>query len=77
MVNSLPPNVVQLKPGATGTIAYFTNEALGSKLLDIGVKPGAQLQVVRKSPFGGSWYVKVDRQRIALRKQELACIILK
>lgn len=63
--------------GQTGTIERFTNEDLASKLLDIGIKPGCRLRLIRQSPFGGSWYVKVDRQCIALRKRELACIIVK
>lgn len=77
MPTTIAATAILLEPGRTGTIERFSNEELGCKLLDIGIKPGAHLQLVRKSPFGGSWYVKVDRQCIALRKQELACIILK
>ena len=63
--------------GQSGTIDRFTNEGLEGKLLDIGVRPGSRLRVVRRSPFGGSWYVKIDRQCLALRKKELACIMVK
>ena len=64
-------------PGQSGIIQRFTNERLEGKLLDIGVRPGAKLTVVRKGPFGGSWYVKVDgRQCLALRRRELACILV-
>lgn len=64
-------------PGVSGLIERFTNEQLAGKLLDIGVRPGSRLRIIRKDPFGGCWYVKIDRHCIALRKQELACIILK
>ena len=63
--------------GMSGTIERFTNEDLAGKLLDIGVRPGARLRLVRKGPLGGSWYVKIDQQCIALRKRELACILIK
>ncbi len=63
--------------GMSGTIERFTNENLAGKLLDIGIRPGSRLRIVRKGPFGGSWYVKIDRHCVALRKQELACIMIK
>lgn len=63
--------------GQSGTIERFTNEGLEGKLLDIGVRPGARLRLIRKAPFGGSWYVKIGRQCLALRKNELACILVK
>lgn len=63
--------------GMSGIIERFTNEQLAGKLLDIGIRPGSRLSIVRKGPFGGSWYVKIDRQCVALRKQELACIMIK
>ncbi|MEM9931475.1 MAG: FeoA family protein [Bacteroidota bacterium] len=63
--------------GMAGTIERFTNEQLAGKLLDIGVRPGSRLRIIRKGPFGGSWYVKIDRHCVALRKQELACIMIK
>ncbi len=63
--------------GTSGTIERFTDENLAGKLLDIGVRPGSRLAIVRKSPFGGCWYVKIDRHCLALRKQELACIMIK
>ena len=72
-----PVLLSQLAPGTTGTIDRFTNENLAGKLLDVGVRPGSRLTIVRKSPFGGSWYVKIDRHCLALRGQELACILIK
>lgn len=65
------------EPAQTGTVDHFTNEQYAGKLMAIGIVPGSQIEVVRKAPFGGCWYVRVDRQCIALRKQELACIVMK
>lgn len=77
MPTSIAATANLLVPGRSGIIDRFTNEVLAGKLLDIGIRPGARVQLIRRSPFGGSWYVKVDRLCIALRKQELACIIIK
>ena len=63
--------------GMSGTIERFTNENLAGKLLDIGVRPGSRLRVVRRGPLGACWYCKIDRHCVALRKQELACIMIK
>lgn len=43
----------------------------------MGILPGSRIELVRKSPLGGGWFVKVDNTYIALRKQEAACIVLK
>lgn len=63
--------------GMSGVIERFTNENLAGKLLDVGVRPGSVLRIVRKSPFGRCWYVKIDRHCVALRREELACILIK
>lgn len=76
MSTNIPATAFDLRTNRTGTILRFTNEQLATKLLDIGIKPGARLRLIRKSPFGGSYYVKVDRQCVALRREELACIIV-
>lgn len=67
----------QITAGTSGVIDRFTNENLAGKLLDIGVRPGSRLRIIRKGPFGGSWYVKIDHHRVALRRRELACILIK
>lgn len=46
----------------------------GNKLMSMGILPGSLLEVVRRDPWGTTYYLKVDGQAIALRKQELATI---
>lgn len=77
MSTNIPGTASEMANEQTGTIQRFTNEELATKLLDIGIKPGARLRLIRRSPFGGCWYVKVDRQCVALRKLELDCIVIK
>lgn len=63
------------KAGTAPVITSFSDAQLGGKLMTMGVLPGSRIQVIRKAPLGGGWYVRVDRQILALRREELACII--
>ena len=67
----------KISAGLTVTVAGFTNDQLASKLMAMGILPGSQLMLVRKAPFGGAWYVAIDQQFIALRRQEAAAILVK
>ena len=69
--------LLNLGQGQAGHVDRFDQEALAGKLMAIGILPGSRVEVVRRAPFGGGYYVRVDRQTIALRKQELECIIVK
>lgn len=48
----------------------------GNKLLSMGILPGGLVEVIRLDPWGNTYYVKVDGQAIALRRQELAMLEL-
>ncbi len=67
----------QMKPGIPGFVVQFTNEQIGCKLLAMGVFPGSRIEVVRKAPFGGGLFLKIDQNYLALRQQEAACILLR
>jgi ferrous iron transport protein A len=67
----------QAKPGLKGEVSHFSNERIGSKLMAMGVLPGSQIEYIRKAPFGGGCYVKVDNVMLGLRKAEAASIVLK
>jgi Fe2+ transport system protein FeoA len=56
-------------------ISHFTNDQIAGKLMSMGVLPGSRITPIRKAPLGGGWYVRIDRQVIALRKEELDCIV--
>jgi len=62
--------------GKAFLIVGFTDEQLAGKLLAMGVLPGSKLEFVRRAPFGGACYVKVDDQALALRNEELAAILV-
>ena len=60
----------------SGRIAFFTDSLIASKLLSMGVLPGSRIELVRKGPFGGGWYVRVDSLLLALRQKEINSIVL-
>lgn len=63
--------------GRSGNISHFTDERIAAKLMAMGVLPGSHMEVRRRAPFGGGWYVKVDNLLLALRQRELDSIVLK
>ena len=66
----------QLKKGETGVVHHFTNDEMASKLLTMGILPGKMLQLVRRVPFGGGLYIKVECHTIAVREAEAQNIIV-
>jgi ferrous iron transport protein A len=71
MVNS----VIHLKEGHGGRITHFTDDHIAGKLMTMGVLPGSKLQVVRKAPFNGGYYLKVDGMSIVVRSDEASNIM--
>lgn len=57
-----------------GTITHFNNEKMASRLLALGVAPGSGIERIRKAPFNGAWYVKVNGSTFALREEEFESI---
>lgn len=69
--------LTSLKPGVKRIVEGFSDHYIGGKLLSMGILPGCKVEVVRKSPLGGSIYTKVNKSLVALRKEEAACIMLR
>ena len=65
------------KPGIEEIVSHYTNDSIGGKLMSMGVLPGSRVALVRRAPFGGGWYVKVDNLYIALRKEEASSVVLR
>ncbi|MCB0578646.1 MAG: ferrous iron transport protein A [Phaeodactylibacter sp.] len=65
------------KPGQEGVVSHYTNDSIGGKLMSMGILPGSRVALIRRAPFGGGWYVKVDNIFIALRIEEASSVVLK
>jgi Fe2+ transport system protein FeoA len=61
----------EVKPLAKGTIKSIKSSgALKRKLLDMGVVPGSQLEVIRVAPLGDPVEVRIKGYNLSLRKEE-------
>lgn len=69
--------VAALKRGESGTIAAFTDPRLAGKLISMGIRPGAEVKLVRRGALGRCCYIKVQRYQFALRTCEADCICLR
>ena len=67
----------ELKDMETAFIAGFTNYTLGSKLLKMGFLPESEVCIVRRAPFKGGFYIKVNSHNFALRYEEVEGILVK
>ncbi len=65
-----------LEVGQSGTVANFKDDLVAGKLMTMGVLPGSLVQLIRKAPFKGGVYIKVDGCHIVLRDSEAAFIVL-
>lgn len=58
-------------------IISFKHQVVAQKLVTMGVIPGRNIEILRKSPFGGAYYVKVSNLNFAIREAEAKTIIVK
>ena len=68
--------IPDLKINESARTISISDAALACKLTAMGVLPGTRIEMVRTSPFGNAYYIKVDGVRIALREEEPASILL-
>lgn len=65
-----------LRQHETARTISIADPALACKLTPMGLLPGSNIEMVRKSPFGNAYYIKADGVRLALREEEAAHILL-
>ena len=73
MINS---PLSKIKTGGIGIIAQFMDEMIAGKLMTMGVLPGSEVRIIRRAPFKGGVYLKIDGHNMVLREVEAASIIL-
>ena len=69
-------NITQLIIGETATIHEFSNGFVACKLMSMGLLSGTSITLVRKSPFGGAYYIKTENHYIGLRTNEAEHVLL-
>lgn len=68
--------IADLKVNESARTISFSDQALACKLTAMGLVPGTRVEMVRKSPFGSAYYLKVDGVRMALREEEALNVLL-
>ena len=64
----------ELRPGESGTILGFEPSAIMDRLMEMGMLPGSEVQVVRLAPLGDPMDLKVRGYHLSIRKAEAAQI---
>ena len=70
-------NLYELEKNLIGTIIEL-DSAHNSKLrlAEMGVMPGVDIRMIKKSPFGGPVQVKINNYYLTLRKEDALLIYL-
>ena len=67
----------ELKPRDKGTIIKITGHgSLKRRLLDMGIIPGSELEIIRVAPFGDPVEIIIKRYNLSLRKEEAKQILV-
>ena len=69
-------NILKLNCGEPATILSYSNGFIASKLMAMGLLPGSTVELVRRSPFGNTLYVRSGNHQVALRDNEASTIIV-
>lgn len=46
------------------------------RLLELGFLPGKRIEILRKSPLGNTFFIKINENAFALRKKEATSILV-
>lgn len=65
-----PRTLNELRSGQSGIISNIEDKRLLQKLLSMGIMVGQTVQVVRKTILGNAFYVRINKEFIALRRSE-------
>lgn len=65
-----------LKIGQTAVIRAFANEALSSKLIEMGCLPGETVSLSKTAPFGCPMAINIAGYELSLRKDEAALVMI-
>lgn len=71
------PRLVDLPPGATATVQELAADAgLRQRLEALGLRPGQNVQVLRRGWWAGPLHVRVGMTEMMLRRRDAARVSL-
>ncbi len=66
-----------LKPGERAYVEHINGGgALRRRMMDMGIVPGVELEVVRRAPLGGPLQVRLKGYYLAMRRGECSKIMV-
>ena len=69
--------LAHLKPGEHGVVErIICNGPIQQRMLELGLSPGVELELIRKAPLGDPIEVYVRGFHLTLRSKEARCVIL-
>jgi ferrous iron transport protein A len=68
--------LASLAPGQSAFVSVLDENIYTCKLLNLGILPKTKVTMVRKAPFGGAFYIKLDHHQMAIREVEAATIYI-
>jgi ferrous iron transport protein A len=66
--------ILDLKKGQLALVKQFVDFEATCKLLTMGLVPNAKVELIRKAPFGGALYIKLENHIIGMREVEAASV---
>lgn len=67
---------MHLREGEWAYIQSLEELDLTCRLMTLGVLPKSKVQLVRKAPFGGAYYLKINENCVAVRTEEAKHILI-
>ena len=64
----------QLSPGEGGTITAIASGPAAERLMEMGLLPGTQVEVVRLAPLGDPMDLRVRGYHLSIRKVDAALV---
>jgi ferrous iron transport protein A len=62
--------------GEKGEIIEFIKDEYAVRFMELGLRPGNSIELLRVAPFEGAFYILTDNGSFALRKDELDHILI-
>lgn len=69
--------ITDLKPGDRATLMGWATDEPPARLLEFGLLPGTEIELIRYAPLGDPIDIKVRGFHLTIRKTEASQIILK
>ena len=69
-------NLAALNKGEERRLVDILDKNLKTRLMEMGLRPGSLIKIVRKAPLGGAYIIQSKSLSIAIRTQQLDKIIV-